>query len=454
MRMSFTRLLLALLFLSTAIPVNAQHWLYSVRPGDTLWDLCEEYTVVDNCWMTIGGENGVEYPRRIPPGTIIKFPIDWLKQVPEAATFGFVRGDVNYQLAVGSQLLAAQVGINLPIGSKVLVGENSSATVVFANQAILVLESNSELELDMLATGGPAGVVDSYLRLLRGSTTIKVPKKENAIRFEIETPAAVAAVRGTEFRVVTEAGQEADSAAMRTEVLEGTVAVANSVDQQDVLEGFGVIANSNAPVPVPVELLPPPEFNSYVPSQVSNLSLSWDSIDGAESYRADLYSDQEDAELLDSREISTTATVWNELDEGCYRIAVSGIDSLSLQGLPQSANICIVPALVRVNIIENGVAEISTDTLQIHWKAVEGITEYELEVSYDQYFGVIKNTLQTTDGFAMLEIEEKREHYFRVRGISSDGVKGEPGSIGVWSPSQWDRIVAGVATVLVVLALL
>ncbi len=445
------RLIVALFLLCGSTITQAQHWLYSFRPGDTLWDLCLEYTVVPNCWLTIGAENEVDYPRRIPPGTIIKFPVNWLKNIPEPATITFVQGEVFYQVSSVAQAIEAEAGVNLPIGARVTVGEDSSATVTFANQSILVLEEDSVLELDALSVGGDGGMADARLRLLRGAVTTKVPKREQGIRFEIETPAAVAAVRGTEFRV---SSLPSDAESMRAEVLEGLVDVANTVDLQQVAMGFGLVASANAPVPEPVELLPAPVFISSTVPQVSNLNVNWNVLDGAQGYRLDLLTDQVDADLLNSRELSETSFTWENLPEACYQIAVRGIDVQLLQGIPERMRICVIPPLARVDIQSDNLQKVPGNSIEVQWLALENIDHYEVEISYDENFSNLVNTITSRENRAIIDISEQRKHFVRVRAINQVGVKSEPGLTGSWSPSRWDRIVAGVATVAVLLALL
>ena len=58
------------------MPMSAvsSEWIYSVRPGDTLWDLCKTYTTKIDCPTKLGERNHVSLPKRLPPGYLIRFP--------------------------------------------------------------------------------------------------------------------------------------------------------------------------------------------------------------------------------------------------------------------------------------------------------------------------------------------------------------------------------------------
>lgn len=442
-----------LLFFIFVTPLcSAQHWLYTFRPGDTLWDLCLEYTTVPNCWQTIGDENGVDFPRQIPPGTVIKFPVNWLKTVPEPVSVLYVRGNVQYQPFRSIPLANLVVGQQLPIGSRIVVGDESTTTLLFANDSTLVLDANSELTLDALSSLGDSGMVDSRLRLLRGATTTKVPSNDGNIRFQIDTPAAAAAVRGTEFRVTHI--ENGDDVAMRAEVLEGIVAVSNTVDQQDVNQGFGLIAADNAPVPEPVELLPPPVITTDSTPQVNALTVNWQALSDAQLYRIALLSDDVTPELLATAEVNATSYTWSDLEEACYQISLSGIDAQTLQGMPALTQLCVVPPLGVADLNEESSKLVDGNLWQLSWNAVAGASQYELEISRSESFDTLIATMQTSQPTATYPVDPEGTYFARVRAITADGVKSETGQVVSLTPTHWDEHAIGLATIIVLILLL
>lgn len=435
------------------LPSQAQDWLYAVRPGDTLWDLCLTYTNRSNCWQVIGKANNVEYARRIPPGTIIKFPIEWLKVVPEPVTITFFRGQVYYKTTVNQNLQKASVGKKLAIGTTVIAGGNSAATLRFADGSILILDENSELELNALSANGAKGMVDSRLRLKKGSATTRVPERENnRIRFQIETPGAVAAVRGTNFRVSAKV-DENNVEFTQSEVIEGAVDLANSVDNQLVGRGFGIIVNRDQEVPLPVELLAAPQWENTPDIQMVSLQGEWQEIDGASAYKVDLLSDTENSDLIESQTITATTYIWDGVQEQCYKISVRAIDSQTLQGLPSIKRVCVEPLFAGPDL-EDKLKKTDDQTLQVSWQGVDRASSYEVEIATDAEFVHVVSTLETASTTVDIPVTKNTTYFARVRGINSAGARSAPGNVGEWSQSQWDKKLALLATFLIIVGML
>lgn len=435
------------------LPSLAQDWLYAVRPGDTLWDLCLTYTTRPNCWQTIGEANNVEYARRIPPGTIIKFPIDWLKIIPEPVTITFFRGQVHFRSTANQDLQKPSVGEKLAIGTMVVVGENSAATLKFADGSILILDENSELELNALSANGAKGMVDSRLRLKKGSATTRVPERENnRIRFQIETPGAVAAVRGTNFRVSAKL-DENNVEVTQSEVIDGAVDLATSVDNQLVNRGFGIIVNRDQEVPTPVELLPAPEWKNTPDIQMVDLQSEWQEIEGASEYKVELLSDSENSDLIESHMVNTTNYVWGNVTEQCYKISVRAIDSQTLQGLPTIKRVC-VEALFAGPDLDSKLKMTDDQTLQLSWQGIDRASTYEVELATDAEFTQIVSTLETAATTVDIPVAKNTKYFARVRGINSAGARSNPGNVGELSQSQWDKKLALFMTFLIIVGML
>ena len=111
-----TVILLALMAISLAQSVYAADWVYTMRPGDTLWTLCKEYTKEPTCWQKLGPLNKIDRDRAIPPGTRIRVPANWLKVPAASAEIIFVQGEASLQLP-GEPVIAATEGTKLSIGS-------------------------------------------------------------------------------------------------------------------------------------------------------------------------------------------------------------------------------------------------------------------------------------------------------------------------------------------------
>ena len=377
--------LLCLLALG-AQPVHASEWIYTFRPGDTLWDLCEKYIAARDCWEKVAERNQVKTPRNIKPGTRLYLPISWLKVLPASATVLSTRGNVYLKRADSKERVVLSGGAEILVGDTITTDEGT-ATLQFADESILIVTPGSEVEFDTLTLYGESGMVDTRVRLNRGRARAKVrPTEGPASRYEILTPAAVAAVRGTDFRVVSE---DKDPPEMRTEVLEGNVAVANDAGAQNLAQGYALKAVSGQSPESPVKLLGAPVLISEMPETLSAFpwELRWQAIKGAVAYRLQLYREGlifDD--LLLEQKLSVARYNIPKLPEGNYKTLVSAIDGDGFQGMEAAYRMTVVapqeikPPEVTVSIgEENGVR-----SLHWQWDAIEGVKHYRVAVSADQ----------------------------------------------------------------------
>jgi hypothetical protein len=339
------RLLAGLCIILCWVPsAHAADWLYSVRPGDTLWDLCLQYTHRVNCWQELGKRNNVVYPRRLPPGYIIRFPPQWLKQVPRPVVVRFVRGTIWVKNTDAAKL---KTGDRLPIGT-VLDSDDGVASLEFADGSLMLINPGSQLSLDALSVADGNAIVDSRLRLMRGTAKAQVPKREPRSRFMITTPTAVAAVRGTEFRVsnIAAAGGSDQAEHMRVEVYEGIVAITANGNVVEVRAGFGLTVRKGDKPGEPKPLLLAPEFKGNTDTQPSPLTAQWHAVTGAAQYYLEVLKDSNKEEQIAALSLQAGTEIWQQhrfeqLREGCYQLRVSAIDPFDWQGLPAQQRVCV-----------------------------------------------------------------------------------------------------------------
>lgn len=343
------------LLLSISLPVNAADWLYTIRPGDTLWTLCKEYTKEPSCWQKLGPLNNIARDRAIPPGTRIRIPANWLKVPAASAKIEFVQGQVSYQL-LGENALPASEGVELPIGSKLVTGDGT-VSLAFADGSSMVLEPNSQLELDALSNFDLNGMVDSTVRLNQGTVKTRVIKREPRSHFKTITPSAVAAVRGTEYRVnvVSESEDKKTKQATLVEVYQGLVDVGAEQVTFPVPASFGIVAKQGEVLQKPVKLLDAPELiptpeqhtlfvdNTGKPN--SSILLEWKSVELASEFQLNIFADQQDdtntEKLLKSYRTQVNSLNLNDLAQGCYQLSLRAIDQLGLHGLASLKRFCL-----------------------------------------------------------------------------------------------------------------
>ena len=322
-------LLTTVLLLLTAA-ASAEDWIYTVRPGDNLWNLSETHLASMKYWKPLQRHNNITDPLKIPPGSRLKFPVAWLKHQPASAVVVQLQGMAHLVSAADGSSRPLAIDTPLHTGDTVRTGPDGNLNIRFADGSELLVLSNSEVIMDSLSAYGETGMVDTRVRLQGGRVDTRViPGQGPGSRYHIITPAAVAAVRGTRFRV----SADTDKPVSRSEVIEGRVGITGAGAGQLVPAGFGTIAEAGRPPQPPRKLLPAPDL-SPLPAVLDRLPLqfTWESVENAAAYRFQVAtSDKFDRLLLDDTSQQASATA--DLPDGDYMLRVRAIDRDRLEGL-------------------------------------------------------------------------------------------------------------------------
>jgi len=208
-------------------------WHYTVRPDDDLKLIAERLLKPQYDWPSITHYNHIKDIERLQVGSILKIPLSWLKHQPQPAKVirheGVAlikrRQDTRYQDISSTTLLY--------VGDEVLTREGR-IVIEFADNSIVKLEDFSHLIFNKLSKYNEIGMVDTRMRLRRGGLRTIVSPLNKGSRYEISTPSAVAAVRGTDFRL------RANQLGTTLEVIEGAVQFIYRHGQELIKAGQGV----------------------------------------------------------------------------------------------------------------------------------------------------------------------------------------------------------------------
>ena len=191
---------IVLLGVGMSVQAQDQEWIYPVQPGDTLWDISTEYLQDATHWHDLQTRHNIADPQRLPPGLELRIPLEWLKVQPAPVRVKHVLGKASVAHADGTTA-ELQAGAVLTLGDEVRTAAQAAVMLEFADGSQLLVRADSRLSLDTVRAYGKTGMVHTRIRLLRGRSEMQVkPKRGAGDRFELETPAGVSAVRGTEFR--------------------------------------------------------------------------------------------------------------------------------------------------------------------------------------------------------------------------------------------------------------
>ena len=304
---------------------------YSLVSGDNPWNITERFLKGMQYWKPLLRLNNIERPRYLPPGTEIDIPLSWLKTAAATVRVKAVAGDASYTSAADGEVRPLQPDKLLVEGDWINTGDRSSAVLEYTDGSRLFLGSNSRANLKRVDKYSDSGLADSEVSLESGRTENRV--KTRGTRFEISTPSASTAVRGTQFRTSLDSGNAQLS---RIEVLAGSVVVDAAGKNRNVGAGFGTTVVQGEPPAAPTRLLPAPEIESPTDhSRAFPLEISWPPVTGAEKYRLQVYPEGSDTPVLDEVTVRTGLST-NALEDGRFTLRLRAIDSAGLEGRESS----------------------------------------------------------------------------------------------------------------------
>lgn len=155
-------------------------------------------------------------------------------------TVSKVVGKVEVIKAGTTELIPATDGMTLSIGDTLKTGDNSSVTLTFLAGNMLQVVSNAQLKIEKNQLEGETPALNARVAITSGQLKAILKNLPPKSVFEVETPTAVAAVRGTVYYV----GSNGE-----IYVEEGSVTVTNILtgEQFVVYEGqIAVVSESGA----------------------------------------------------------------------------------------------------------------------------------------------------------------------------------------------------------------
>lgn len=404
----------------------ANDWVYTTKPGDTLWNISRQYLQDETQWVRLKEYNKISNPRKMPPGKKLNIPYSWLRNKPKNAVLLSYSGEVDVNTEEGKQL-AVKAGLSLALGTSLTTRDGSFAIIEFADGSTLYVRENTNLTLNKITYIEKSAIVDTQVRLQRGGVESKViPFTRPENRFEIITPAAVAAVRGTVFQVSLDKNNS-----MQSEVIEGAVKVKNEFGEKLLPAGFGNIVQQGQPPGDPETLLPAPDLSTLQKVILqSELSYRWPPLDGAEQYRVIMLKADKPVKVLLDQHAFAPVFKWMAPEKGRYEIQVRGIAKSGLQGLPSSHqfNFGLINTdeleRTRLNTPENGDTTPS-NVPTLHWYNVNGADAYRIQISDSESFStILYDSLVKSQFFSIKNQLTNGSYFWRVAGVKNNAKQG------------------------------
>ena len=259
-----------------------------------------------------------------------------------------------------------------------------------------------------------------YLAIGRVITKLKKVTGSDS-RVNINTPSAIASVRGTEFRVSAD-----EEASTRTEVLTGTVKVSAMETTVRLNEGEGTYVQKGAAPVSPRKLLLPPRPVDLKPIYKElPLKFSFEEMNGLSSVRGLLTKDEEGRNIVDEKVVEPKEPLeFINLPDGTYYLFSQGIDELGIEGFqsqPYEVRLRANPLPPLIQTKGNEV-EFMSRTGRFTWLKVEDAAMYHIQVAQDSEFTAIKEERLDHKGESYeTGVLDYGTYYFRISSIAADG---------------------------------
>ncbi|WP_020168219.1 MULTISPECIES: FecR domain-containing protein [Methylotenera] len=398
---------------------TSPEWIYSVRPQDTLIHFGKRHLINPDDWRILQKLNHIKDPYRMPVGSKIRVPLSLVKQGPASAEVILTSGVV-YILSVDKSKKLVIVGQQLNVGDELQTADKSKLNIRFADGSIVTMQPNSTLKLDTLSMYSGGGMVDTKLRLQQGEVDVEAnPKKVRGNQMKIFTPTAVAAVRGTEFRVST------DAHSVRQETLDGQVALSAAGEEVAVKKGYGSLSeNGQAPQP-PVMLLPAPDTKS-LPVKLTALPITFTmpAQKDATAWIGKIYKEAQFNTVLAENESQTSHLDFGDLDDGQYYLQVRAKDNKGFEGYDATHVFNLKARPFAPQPVSPRQAEVVTDSKPtFSWSAVNMAKTYLVELAKDAQFSHLLQTEQVvTNQFIPANVLQTGEYFWRLASVNGDDI--------------------------------
>ncbi|MDO6564265.1 FecR domain-containing protein [Amphritea sp. 1_MG-2023] len=438
--MTVSRLTLCMVLFSAIVTTSifsssawAQEWIYTTVAGDNLWNLSEQHLDSVSRFKQLQQLNNIKNPRQMQPGTRLRVPLKWIRSNPVAAKIIQVQGQAELLRAADNSIHSVAEGHLIQLGDRIRSGADTTLAIRFADNTILTLYSNSLIRFDHLSAHGTTGMVDSRLHLLKGRLDTRVtPASGPGSRFEIETPSAISAVRGTEYRASTlETGQQST-----IEVLHGKVLVSGAKQKRQIKAGYGTqVEAGKAPI-APQKLLPPPRVETPTePIRDINGTIHWHREPLASHYRIELSDNAYFNTLLWQQLTRYTRAPLPDLPDGEYFVRVRAIDQLGIEGQNRVFALTLdAKPQPPMQLSPAHQQVVRGPSAELQWTTSEAAVRYRLEIATDSNFSqlIVDDDSLQSNRYDASALPVPGHYFWRLTSITADHEYGPPSIIREW----------------------
>lgn len=363
-------------------------WTYTVNQNDSFERIYQKYLNKRANIEALSKYNHYPLNKKLQPGQIINIPVEFLKKIQTNAQVLLVYGEVKATNVAGRDIYKVKKGDLLTQGDSLATGKNSLVKLLFADGSNLDIQPNSNLSIQASYKYAGKETFVTNLKLVKGRTEVSAnPDHVVGNTLQIQTPSAVAAVRGTQFRLGAE-----DNIALQ-ETLEGRVAFSASGQEVMLTKGYGSVAEKDkAPLP-PIQLPSAPDV-STLPKllETSSAEFNLPQQKDVVAWIGQLALDAEFTQILNEQTTQSGKLVFAGLSDGQYFLKLRAQDQHGLQSLDAAHrfNVKFRPPEPELELIEplEG-AEIPLAPTDLSWTPIATATSYIIQIARDVDFADI-----------------------------------------------------------------
>lgn len=395
---------------------------HTVAPSEHITAIRNQYCDPAVSTLQIAQYNGVANPNLIHPGDVIRIKSSWLKSAILPINVILFSGDVKvvkHNKKSREPLTQQHV---LTEGDKLFTGANSLLKLRFADDSVVNLQPNAVMQIVSSRKSYQSDKIQIQVDVQQGRTEVLANPAHKADRqFKVKTPSAVAVVRGTRFRVGSEAGKTIE------ETLDGSVDFSVAADKVSVNKGFGSFAEAGKPPVPPVTLPPAPDVaNLQNRFDFSPVAFDLAKQEKVAAINVQLSQVKDFSSLISTQSLSVAGDQSAHLDldaiaDGDYYLKLRSQSDQGLQSedVIHAFTVDVFPLPPEPMNMVSG-SYIPSAGWPLQWARMQGFNEYVLQVSDTNGFdNVVFEKSLFYNSFYLTPLLAKPAKYWRV-GVRTD----------------------------------
>ena len=403
----------------------AEDWVYTIKAGDTIWQLTSDKLIDRHAWKAMLDKNGIKVPEKLMPGTKLYFPMELVKKYDSSARVINVHGHAQLLMGNSSKTVPLKPGMRLSSGDRVTTDSVGTILLLLADNSQVIIKANSDIYLRHIDLLGDANsrTLNFDAKLKYGEIEVNAnPEKHlDDSRYLIETPIANTAVRGTEFYV------QSDPKMSRMGVYVGRVDVANGSGHVSIPQGYATLVEQGKAPIEPVALLKPPQIEladiiHYLPHRIS---LPMNTSNAEQRYRTQVSTSNDFMDIIYDQ-VAKDFVLDKRFQSGQYYLKIRALDTNGIEGesIQKPIVINLLPLAPLIMKPVDSVSQHYVGQSTFSWNEVEYADSYLFELAKDSEFSQIIQSELTKKTQIMVDLDEEGVYFYRVRGLTKDKKQG------------------------------